>query len=137
MDYISKINLCKSLSVNSLITKADYKEFIDIYYRQQQRIKELLAKVKDYNIGIDLTCDCDSYYPCDFIEIVDEEDGIVKVYESSTNKYHIVCVLDLYIDDKNDGMFEANENINSFILPLDNTQKGVIINTKSKNKRII
>lgn len=40
-----------------------------------------------------------AYFPCEFVNIIDRKNYIVKIYESSIDTYHVVDVTSLHIDE--------------------------------------
>lgn len=40
-----------------------------------------------------------AYFPCEFVEVIDEEKMIMEVYEPSIKKYHIVNVNYLEVEE--------------------------------------
>ena len=40
----------------------------------------------------------DAYFPCEFVEVIDELNMIIKIYETSIKKYHITGVSGLTIE---------------------------------------
>lgn len=79
------------------------KELEEKRITEAKRIINLLKEGKIKKFGLpDIQgsfCGEDAYFPCEFIEVIDYDKGIIKIYENSINKYHITEAWDLVIAD--------------------------------------
>ena len=70
------------------------------YLTTYRNILRLLKdnKIKDFGIYDPVDMCGTSYFPCEYIDTIDEDKGVLRVYEPSINKYHNVNILELVFD---------------------------------------
>lgn len=81
-----------------LITRKSHEKYMTEYINFISKVKINMHLVVNQHKKMELQSDIyGQYYPCEYVETLDEEFGIIKVYEPSINKYHEVCVNNLVI----------------------------------------
>lgn len=90
---MSKDDVIRAVEYNQLILTKEFLNQIEkLYAEQQSRITAAMKKIKSgHPFGYE-NCYGD-YFPCDFIGVVDSQEGIIQYRNSVTNKIEEECVL--------------------------------------------
>lgn len=70
---------------------AEYAEFMS---NTKKKTYQIIKEHKKFGLPSEYP---DEYYPCEYVETLDEEYGLIKVYEPGINKYHQVYINNIVI----------------------------------------
>lgn len=79
------------------------REYHDEYMKQYREFMDKTKKAMDLivnqhrKIGIQSPYDLEENYPCEYVETIDEEYGLIKIYEPGIKSHHIVHAISLVI----------------------------------------
>lgn len=65
----------------------------------EEKLNKIILKEVKFGIPDINNLDPTVYFPCEFINIIDRKNYIVKIYEPNIDTYHIKDVYSLYIDE--------------------------------------
>jgi hypothetical protein len=82
-----------------IITRESHDEYMKEYRKFMDKTKKVMDLIVNQHrkIGIPSIYDWKEYYPCEYIETIDEEYGLIKIYEPSIKSYHTVYATSLVI----------------------------------------
>ena len=80
------------------ITRESHEEYMKKYDEFKKETRERMDLIINQKRKFGILDDYGGYYPCEYIKTLDEEYGLLQVYEPSINTYHNIQVLYLFID---------------------------------------
>lgn len=74
--------------------EAYIREYDEFMINTRKKMNQIIKQHKKFGLPSQYP---DEYFPCEYVETLDEEYGLIKVYELGINKYHQVYVNNIVI----------------------------------------
>ena len=81
------------------ITRETHEEYMKKYSKFKEETRKKLDLIINQKRKFGILDDYGGYYPCEYMKTLDEEYGLLQVYEPSINTYHEIHVANLFIDE--------------------------------------
>ena len=79
-------------------TRSSHEKYMNEYEKFKEETRKSMDLIINQKRKFGILDEYGDYYPCEYIKTLDEEYGLLQVYEPSINTHHEIHVASLFIE---------------------------------------